>query len=281
MASTPGANLETGTNSAIFGAHAANYKTEVQSSTVLGVTAGYGGGTIKTSVLIGNSTADNNQSSDAKNIENSILIGNFAGRLMDITPAGAGNVLIGNLAGSLTTITGGFNTGVGRSFFSALTTGIQNTAIGDGAGATQATGNQNTSVGVNANPGGAVFANTTNVGYQAASTASNQVTLGNASVGTLRCQVTSITALSDARDKIIDGDGCLSFDSLEFMKCVKVRWFTWDTRDGAKKTYVPEAGVFAQELDELQVAYGIDLGLVDKTNPDRLDAPRQASVPAD
>ena len=141
-----GANLETGTNSAIFGAYAANYKTEVQSSTVLVVTAGYGGGTIKTSVLIGNSTADNNQSSDAKNIENSILIGNFAGRLMDITPTGAGNVLIGNLAGSLTTITGGFNTGVGRSFFSALTTGIQNTAIGDGAGATQATGNQNTSV---------------------------------------------------------------------------------------------------------------------------------------
>ena len=42
------------------------------------------------------------------------------------------------------------------------------------------------------------------IGYDAqpsSATATNQITLGNSFVGSLRCAVTTITALSDARDK--------------------------------------------------------------------------------
>ena len=61
---------------------------------------------------------------------------------------------------------------------------------------------------------------------------SNEITLGNASIATLRCNVTSITALSDARDKKDVEDANIGLDFINDLRPVK---FVWDTRDGKKK----------------------------------------------
>ena len=60
--------------------------------------------------------------------------------------------------------------------------------------------NNNYSVGIG-NNAQATQNNTTALGYQASATTANQFTLGNSSVSDLRCQDTSITAVSDRRDK--------------------------------------------------------------------------------
>lgn len=139
-----------------------------------------------------------------------------------------------------------------------------NTALGHYAGDTLATGNQNTFIG-SASDGADTKVNQTSLGYQATCTDSNQVTLGNGSVATLRCQQTSITALSDARDKRAIEDIALGLD---FINALRPRRFEWNMRDGSVVGR-PEAGFIAQELQELGEKW---LGLVDETNPDRLEA---------
>ena len=255
-----GTSLLTGRNSVLLGAHSGNHKTEIQSSTVLGVTAGYGGGTILSSVVIGNSTGDNNQSSDPINLENSVVIGNFAARLMDIAPGGTGNVVIGNNAGSLTSITGGFHTIVGRSAAPTLTTAVGCSFFGDSASGTATDGNQNS------------------FGRGATCTGANQVTLGNASVATLRCQVTTITALSDERDKYDIEPMPLGLDFIRAAVAddAIVR-HKWDARpdefgDG-RHTDEFEPGVTAQRLAKIEDDFGAQwMGLVDRRNPERLEA---------
>ena len=83
---------------------------------------------------------------------------------------GQGNVAFGSLAGD------------------SITSGISNTAIGTNAGAfTLTTGSNNIMLG--------------NGSLPTASGVSNEITLGDSSISVLRCAVTSITSLSDAREK--------------------------------------------------------------------------------
>jgi hypothetical protein len=93
--------------------------------------------------------------------------------------------------------------------------------------------------------------------------------LGNASIATIRAQVTTITALSDCRDKTnIQGIPV----GLDFIKSVRPVKFTWNMRDGAK-VGVEEHGFIAQELDDVQKTHDAEwLNLVLKDNPDRLEA---------
>ena len=56
-------------------------------------------------------------------------------------------------------------------------------------------------VGYQAVGSGTTASNQNSFGYSAACTGDNQITLGNTSIGTIRAQVTSITAISDERDK--------------------------------------------------------------------------------
>ena len=119
------------------------------------------------------------------------------------------------------------------------------------------------------------------LGYNAqASTAtvSNEITLGNSSHTVLRAQVTSITALSDARDKKNINDLELGLD---FVNALKPRVFNWDKRewyadnksDGTKTSKNLTAGFIAQELDSTQNKYKADwLNLVYKTSPDKWEA---------
>lgn len=211
-----------------------------------------------------------------------------------------------------------YNTGVGYSSLSGLQTGYCNTAVGSNAlenGGTasfnsafgyyalQAVGNNpnhslNVGIGFEAgknlltsnctivgaaagNDASYTGANLILLGYNAepsAVAATNEITLGNSSIASLRCNVTNITSLSDARDKSDIQDLNLGID---FLMSIKPRLFFWDRRseyatgvsDGSHKSSIPTAGFIAQELDLAQSSANAGyLNLVLKSNPDRLEA---------
>ncbi|GIV45290.1 MAG: hypothetical protein KatS3mg036_0108 [Ignavibacterium sp.] len=91
--------------------------------------------------------------------------------------------------------------------------GFQNTAVGVNAGSNVTTGSNLTLIGYNAQP--------------SSQSATNQITLGNNQITSLRCNVTSISSLSDVRDKKNIKDLSLGLD---FLMNVKPREFNWDKR---------------------------------------------------
>jgi hypothetical protein len=176
--------------------------------------------------------------------------------------------------------TGSANSAFGRNALDADSTGNWNSAFGYGAlGST--TNSFNSAFGANAGIDLTTGTNVTCIGYDAqpnAPTSSNEIILGNGSITTLRCNTSTISALSDARDKKNIRDLNLGID---FLMKVKPRLFYWDRRewyenktaDGSKMEKAPTAGFIAQELDEVQTAEQAEwLKLVLKNNPDRLEA---------
>ena len=160
--------------------------------------------------------------------------------------------------------TGHFNTAVGSRSLSYNTTGGNNTGCGYYSGSTITTGSNLTCLGYYSQP--------TSV------SATNQITLGNNQITSLRCNVTTITSLSDTRDKKNIKDLNLG---LNFLMNVKPRLFNWDRRewyennvsDGSKIQETPTAGFIAQELDEVQKTQNAEwLNLVLKDNPEKLEA---------
>ena len=128
--------------------------------------------------------------------------------------------------------TGASNVAIGRDALRVNTTGSNNIAIGLLSGCTLNGGNNNIFIGCNA---------------QALTTTSvNTITLGDNTIATIRAQVTSITALSDRRDKTDIVDIPLGLNFINQIRPVK---FTWNMRDGSKvgQGY---AGFIAQELKE-------------------------------
>jgi hypothetical protein len=167
-----------------------------------------------------------------------------------------------------------------------LATGTNNVCIGTNSGRNLTTGSNNTLIGtVSATTTVLVTSgsNITTLGYLAApttATVSNQVTLGNSSVTSLRCQVTTITALSDARDKTNIIDLPVGLDFINKLRPVK---FTWAMREKDfdengdeiinPNNGVDNAGFIAQELDEVETSENVDfLHLVLKDNPDKMEA---------
>lgn len=207
------------------------------------------------------------------------------GSLASIT-SGTNNVAIGTYSGgqgaggSITT--GGENTCIGGRYPGyAISTGSGNTAIGSQSiyhVSNRVTGNFNTGIGYQAyasSLSSASFtgANTTCLGYASnpsSSSASNEITLGNSSIATLRCQVTTITSLSDARDKT-DIVGLNA--GLDFVNALNPVRFTWNMRDPEGKHGIEDTGFIAQELKAAQEATGIEIpGLVFEANPDSIEA---------
>lgn len=183
--------------------------------------------------------------------------------------------------GSLFENTTGYdNSAFGVLTLSKNTTGFQNTAIGNYA-LENSTGNYNTAIGYNAGSNVTTGANLTLLGIDAnpsSPTALDEITLGNQFVQTLRCNTTTITSLSDARDKKNIKDLSLGLD---FLMKVHPREFNWDKRewyadgksDGTKMQEAPTAGFIAQELDQVQTEAEVEwLKLVLKENPDRIEA---------
>jgi hypothetical protein len=186
---------------------------------------------------------------------------------------GTNNTGIGNNALRDNT-SGEYNTALSHASLLQNTTGSENTAIGFGT-LLSSNGSQNVAVGVQA--GGSLTTGSNNVliGYgsdTAASTTNNSITLGNSSHNILRCAVTSITSLSDARDKKNIEESTYGLDFVDSLKPVK---FEWDTRDGAKKD-IKDLGFIAQDLKEVDDEY---LGLVYSENPDKLEASYGKLIP--
>jgi hypothetical protein len=160
--------------------------------------------------------------------------------------------------------TGYSNSAFGQASLGGQELGYQNSAFGESAGITVTSGSNLTIIGFNAQPTSGV--------------ATNQITLGNNQVTSLRCNVQSITSLSDARDK----KNIQNLDlGIDFLMKLKPRQFNWDKRewydnnksDGSKIQKSPTAGFIAQELDAVQMSANADwLNLVLKDNPNRIEA---------
>ena len=198
---------------------------------------------------------------------------------------GEKNVAIG--AGALKASTSeGRNTAVGFEALKAMNQlfNPHNTAVGYQADATATDSFHRTSIGA-LTGGNSTGSNITNIGYgaqESGSTVSNEITLGNSSVATLRCAVTSITSISDERDKTEIKD--LGY-GLAFIDALQPREFVWDNRaetnaDGeefySSNKGKKDFGFIAQEVKELD---NDTLRLVYDENPDKLELSYGKLVP--
>jgi hypothetical protein len=117
-------------------------------------------------------------------------------------------------------------------------------------------------------------------GYDAepsSATATNEITFGNASIATLRAQVTTISSLSDIRDKTNIESIPVGLDFIKDLKPVK---FEWNMRDGAKVGQL-EGGFIAQELLATEEKFGTKewTQIVYEANPERLEAAPGKLIP--
>jgi hypothetical protein len=184
------------------------------------------------------------------------------------------SVVIGNSAAETTT-TAAELVALGHRALYGNTTGSSNVAVGPYAGQQNTTGYNNTYIGKNTGVGvGNITGNNISlIGYQAtpsANTVNNQVTLGNASITSLRCAVTSITSLSDSRDK---KDIAPLIYGIDFVNALNPVAFTWNSRDGSK-VGIKSSGFLAQDLKSTQDSFNAadTLNLVHDVNPDKLEA---------
>ena len=183
-----------------------------------------------------------------------------SGALSSLT-TGVNNTAVGgtNTLSSVSTVPG--NTAVGVYALS-LCTGQENTCVGYFAGANITTGGNNTCIG--------------RVAYASSATVNNEITFGDSSITALRCQVTSITALSDARDKtniqpLIPG--------LNFINRLNPVSFDWNMRDGGK-VGIADTGFIAQDLQACQsLTQEFIPGLVYAENPNKLEAAYGKLIP--
>jgi hypothetical protein len=178
-------------------------------------------------------------------------VGTFA---LDALTVASNCTAVGYIA--LTSCTGGGNTALGWSAGGSISTGVNNTCLGNNADGNGTTGNGNITIGNNA--------------QKSTATAGGQCTLGDTAITNLRCNDTSISSLSDSRDKTNIVDIPLGLD---FINTVRPVSFDWNRRDGSmagKKDF----GFIAQELmlASEATAYADHMRLVHDDNPDKLEA---------
>ena len=213
------------------------------------------------------------------------------------------NVAIG-LFSMYANTSGSFKVAVGTGSLGQLVSTNQNSALGDNAGNYLTSGNNNVFVGQGSGPSftsgdnnvfvgglaGASIGNPTyqtsgnnniHIGYNtrpASNTASNAITLGNSSHTVIRAAVTTITSLSDERDKKEIKD--LS-TGLEFVESLRPVEFVWNDRDEYGKHDIADFGFIAQDLKKAQedVDKADVLKLVYEENPEKLEASYGKLVP--
>lgn len=202
------------------------------------------------------------------------VVGNVA-----LSAGNTGNTAIGYAAANQSL--GSFNIAVGcRAMFNTTTSGacnniaigssslnnvagICNSALGDLAGSGLFAGNNNTFLGAGAQPPTATSCNT--------------ITLGNSSITCIRAQVTTISALSDQRDKTNIQDLPLGLEFIMDLRPVK---FTWNMRDGGK-VGIDDTGFIAQEVLSVEDKYDVGnyLDMVGRENPDKLEVKPGKLIP--
>jgi len=244
-------------------------------ATINSVRVGRGLGNTSTNTVVGNLVFTQNIGSSSNTaIGYQALYSNTTGSLNTAIGGGA----MGN------NLTASYNTAIGVSSLVSNTTGAANTAIGVSSLYSNTTGTNNTAIGYEAGYGGGSNSNTTGdnntfIGKGstgASSSASDVITLGNSSIATLRAQVTTITALSDKRDKKNIAPLNAGLDFLTKLRPVS---FTWNTRDKAKVD-IEDTGFIAQELLAVQEDTGITIpNLVSQENPNKLEAGYGTLIP--
>ena len=226
-----------------------------------------------------------------------VLIGSYAGYDMD---GGDQCTFVGYAAG-YSGGSGGYNTGIGMDCLRDLTSGQHNAACGRGAGRNIESGSNNTFLGNNSGFDLTTGSNNTFVGYAASQTGSNDlisgsnntiiganarstsssmantIVLGDPNITGLQCNVQSISALSDERDKTDIQDLTLGLDFIKAMRPVQ---FTWNRRDGTLGTR-KEVGFVAQELQEVEMDFNSKnrTHMVNDDDPSKLLAAPMQSYP--
>ncbi len=198
--------------------------------------------------------------------------GFFAGQAMT---TGSSNVAFGTES-LYNLTTANFNMAIGyRSLFKS--NGDGNIGIGYFSGHEITTGINNTIIGYDAGyAGGSANATTTgtnnviigNGAINTGPTVSNVITLGNSSIATIRAQVTTITSLSDIRDKT---DILPLNYGMNFIGKLKPVSFVWDMRDGGK-IGISEIGFIAQDLQQAQIDSGINIPNLVSGTDEKLEA---------
>jgi len=244
-------------------------------------TVGRGAGNYTANIVVGNGAFAGNTTG----IEN-VAIGTSA-----LAAAGAtnDNTAVGYNALLVATTGADKNSAVGYNALNVLTTGTRNTGMGSRTGISLTTGGTNTILGEAAGQTLSTGSNNTLIGCgsaTAASGSSNSVTFGDASIATLRAQVTSITALSDARDKKNIEPLEVGLDFVNDLKPVKFDWNMRPTTDidGNQvrgKVDIPDVGFIAQDLVAQEDASGLAdyLQLTYRDNPEKLEATQGRLIP--
>lgn len=207
--------------------------------------------------LANNTTGNSNIGAGNNSLNaNTLGINNVAVGIssMLLNTTGNRNVAIGN--GSCRNVNSNYNVGIGANSAEELTTGSKNVAIGESAGNLLVTGENNIIIGYLS---------------QAATTSSNNsITLGNSYHTVLRCNVTTITSLSDERDKKDIEALPVGLSFIEKLNPVK---FVWNDRDDEVKRDIVDFGFIAQELKATQESEDASfLNLVYDENPEKLEA---------
>ena len=196
---------------------------------------------------------------------------------------GSNNTSIGysSLLGQSGLTTGSGNTAIGMQSLNQVTSGSTNAGIGISAGFSLTTGSTNTFLGPQSGSLLTTGSNNVIIGHdsQAATpTTSNSITLGNGSNNVLRCNVTSITSLSDARDKKEITELSAGLDFVNTLKPVE---FIWDDRNEDGRHDVKDFGFIAQDLKKSQedIELADTLKLVYEENPEKLEASYGKLIP--
>jgi len=240
-----------------------------------------------TNVKIHRGLADNSESIGIGNLSlNSTTSGirntAIGERALQSMKTGQRNFAMGQFANYLDTA-GSFNAAIGWGSLSQNLSGSRNVGLGYLTLYENTNGSSNTAIG-NQAAGQLTNSNTTginntfigNEAVGASATASNVITLGNSSIATIRAQVTTITSLSDIRDKT--NIMPLNY-GIDFIKKLNPVSFDWDMRDGGK-IGISEIGFIAQDLQQAQIDSQINIpNLVSDINPDKLEASYGVLIP--
>jgi hypothetical protein len=193
--------------------------------------------------------------------------------------AGFSNIGIGSDA--LENCVGNQNIAIGSGALQSVVGANANTAIGNTAGQMVTTGNNNVLLGNDAADSLTTGSNNIVIGWiteATTPTTDNSITLGNSYHNVLRCAVTSITSLSDARDKKNIEELPVG---LEFIKNLKPVSFVWNERAENGKHDIKDFGFIAQDLKKSQedVNLADTLKLVYEENPEKLEASYGKLIP--
>jgi hypothetical protein len=239
----------TGWCNVALGKYAGAYNTIGKQNTYLGVKAGMSGNYARNNVAIGFESLRYNVMGDS-------------------------NVAIGMLA-LHKNINAFNNVAIGTNAFGTAQYGSYNVGIGQGAGSWKTSGHFNTLLGA--------WAQTST------QSANYEIVLGNYNSNVLRCAVTSLTSLSDIRDKTEIKD--LEY-GLDFIESLKPKQFTWNQRDVFEISEVDgeptdviiensnkgkkDIGFIAQEVQQVDDNV---LRLVYDENPEKLELSMGKIVP--